>query len=105
MRKFDVYHSDAKGNNLLATSRTRKEAAVKIAEAIQLGTGESVKVLQDMGDAPGDFRKIYDREATITISQAAAALGRKGGAVKSERKTASSRANGRKGGRPRKVTP
>ena len=36
------------------------------------------------------------------ISQAAAALGRKGGLVKSERKTAAVRANGRLGGRPRK---
>ena len=34
------------------------------------------------------------------ISAAAAALGRKGGSVKSERKTASSAANGKKGGRP-----
>jgi hypothetical protein len=31
----------------------------------------------------------------------AAALGRKGGSVKSERKTASSRENGKKGGRPK----
>jgi hypothetical protein len=37
------------------------------------------------------------------ISEAAAALGRKGGSVKSERKAAASRANGKKGGRPRKV--
>ena len=33
-------------------------------------------------------------------SKAASILGKKGGSVKSERKTASSRENGRKGGRP-----
>jgi hypothetical protein len=36
------------------------------------------------------------------LSNAAAALGRKGGAVKSERKTAAVRENGKKGGRPPK---
>lgn len=54
----------------------------------------------------------YWWSATLTIAQklgigpvsaAAAAMGRKGGAVKSERKTASSRENGRKGGRPKKA--
>ena len=38
------------------------------------------------------------------ISQAAAALGRIGGKAKSERKTNSSRENGKKGGRPKNVT-
>jgi hypothetical protein len=41
---------------------------------------------------------------TATIIPDASDMGRKGGAVKSERKAASSRENGRKGGRPRKVT-
>lgn len=36
------------------------------------------------------------------IDKAAVAMGRKGGTVKSERKTAASRENGKKGGRPRK---
>ena len=38
----------------------------------------------------------------IDITNAAAALGRKGGSVKSERKAAASRENGKKGGRPKK---
>ena len=37
------------------------------------------------------------------VSASAAILGRKGGAVKSDRKTRASRANGLKGGRPRKA--
>jgi hypothetical protein len=36
------------------------------------------------------------------ISKAAALLGRKGGSVKSEKKTKSCRENGKKGGRPKK---
>jgi hypothetical protein len=40
---------------------------------------------------------------TKAISDAARKMGRKGGAVKSERKTATSRENGKKGGRPRKA--
>jgi len=38
-----------------------------------------------------------------TVSAAAAAMGRKGGSAKSEAKAAAVRANGAKGGRPRKV--
>jgi hypothetical protein len=38
-----------------------------------------------------------------SLKTAAAAMGRKGGSAKSERKTASSRENGRKGGRPKKI--
>jgi len=37
---------------------------------------------------------------TTNINEAAAALGRKGGAAKTEAKQAASRANGKKGGRP-----
>ena len=36
------------------------------------------------------------------IQQAAAAMGKKGGAAKTEAKKAASRSNGKKGGRPRK---
>ncbi len=61
MRKFDIYHSDAKGNSIMATSRTRRESAIKIAEKIHLNPGETVKVLQDMGDLPGDFKTVYRR--------------------------------------------
>ncbi len=41
-------------------------------------------------------------QAEIELDKAAAAMGRKGGSATSERKTASSRANGRRGGRPKK---
>ena len=37
------------------------------------------------------------------IQQAAAAMGKKGGAAKTEAKKAAARANGKKGGRPRKT--
>lgn len=37
----------------------------------------------------------------LSISEAASILGRKGGAVKSERKASAARENGKKGGRPK----
>jgi hypothetical protein len=40
--------------------------------------------------------------ATMTTSQMAAALGRLGGKAKSKAKAKAARANGKKGGRPRK---
>ena len=46
-----------------------------------------------------------DREALaehMEIHEAAKVLGRKGGSVKSEKKAAAARENGKKGGRPRK---
>ena len=52
----------------------------------------------------------FDEDESVTlfgvsISSAAATLGRKGGSVKSEKKTAAARENGKKGGRPRKEKP
>ena len=50
------------------------------------------------------FDKMTDEEKEREYTKlSAATLGRKGGSVKSERKTAASRENGKKGGRPRKV--
>jgi len=42
--------------------------------------------------------------ANLTVGKAASAMGRKGGAAKSDRKAAAARENGKMGGRPRKVT-
>jgi len=61
MTKYDVYHSDGAGNNLFATSRTKAVAAIRIAEKITLKPGERVVVLRDLGEMPGDFKKIYER--------------------------------------------
>lgn len=41
-------------------------------------------------------------EQPISLSQYAAMLGRRGGSVKSERKTLANRRNGKLGGRPKK---
>jgi hypothetical protein len=50
-------------------------------------------------------RYIPDLVSEFKTSSAAATLGRKGGAVKSERKSKSSAENGRTGGRPKKEKP
>jgi hypothetical protein len=60
-------------------------------------------ISREAADAVGD--KIVEasaNEAEVELDKAAAALGRKGGSVKSERKAKSSAENGRKGGRPKK---
>lgn len=51
----------------------------------------------------GEFFTMKDAREALAEFKAASALGRKGGSAKSPRKAASSRANGAKGGRPRKV--
>lgn len=54
----------------------------------------------------GVIRTLPQREVdeALTVSNAAAALGSKGGSVTSDAKAAAARANGRKGGRPKKQT-
>lgn len=54
----------------------------------------------DMDDARVEIFDAIDRKLT---SISAAAMGRKGGSAKSDRKAAASRENGRKGGRPKLV--
>jgi len=46
-----------------------------------------------------------DAEKNTDIRSAASTMGKKGGSAKSPRKKLSSRENGKKGGRPRKVKP
>ena len=47
-------------------------------------------------------RHIPDLVDEFIVSESAATMGRKGGAVKSERKSSTSCENGKKGGRPKK---
>jgi hypothetical protein len=58
--KYEIYHSNKSGN-LMASSRTRKDAAVRVAEGVKLSVGERVVVLLDRGPMPGDYRRIYCR--------------------------------------------
>ena len=51
---------------------------------------------------PGIFTDASIEESSTAIQQAAAAMGRKGGASKSKAKADAAKANGQKGGRPRK---
>lgn len=47
--------------------------------------------------------KKKNKQAAAQLALAASILGSAGGAMKSDRKTAASRENGKKGGRPRKI--
>lgn len=56
-------------------------------------------------EAPMMERWLKNLYAVMGVSTAGAELGRKGGSVKSDRKSAASRENGKKGGRPKKQDP
>jgi hypothetical protein len=72
----------------------------------QTNMGVWFAITREACDAVGD--KIVEQsanEAEIELDKAAAALGRKGGLAKSERKAKSSAENGLKGGRPKTIKP
>jgi hypothetical protein len=50
----------------------------------------------------GEYLTKKEANEALAVHKAASALGRKGGLAKSERKTATARENGKKGGRPKK---
>jgi hypothetical protein len=90
---------------------------MKKSDAIQYVNEHEDEDNLDDDDLAAAFRALYDRApddddrenglwslvcSAADTASAAATLGRKGGAVKSDRKADSSRANGLKGGRPKK---
>lgn len=70
-----------------------------IAQWVEARIGRGV---EDITDTAVGAALINTLNQNLAISASAAILGRKGGAVKSERKAAAVRENGKKGGRPRK---
>lgn len=61
------------------------------------------RITQEAAGAVGpNIIEASAKVAEMELNEMAAALGRKGGSVKSDRKTAASRENGKKGGRPGK---
>lgn len=88
---------------------TKTESAIKDLRAQGLDDKAILDVLCDgaalesIGLGDEDQEDIENAFSAIRTSRAAAALGKKGGRVKSEAKAAAVRANGAKGGRPRKI--
>lgn len=78
--------------------------SLKESDEWQSEDGFDIKIIENEYDWEDYSKKVeeYLSEKSI-ISQAAVALGRKGGSVKSEAKIAASRENGKLGGRPKKV--
>jgi len=64
--------------------------------------GEVETVLEYVTPAGNRWQHEARRRETAGVTLAAVTLGRRGGSARSERKAATSRENGRKGGRPRK---
>ena len=103
---------------LLATERTRVKATITKdhpashygAPVVVLPDGDALDyqsaILLDyhVESATEDELRLLEewRRWMPPLDLSAAALGRKGGAVKSERKASAARENGKKGGRPRK---
>jgi len=63
------------------------------------GTKDMEKISYGLEDVELDRKALAEH---MEIHEAAKVLGRKGGSVKSEKKAAAARENGKKGGRPRK---
>jgi hypothetical protein len=63
----------------------------------------SVEAVRGIGGMTEHTGEKFEFRIIKELNRAAAAMGRKGGAVKSDRKTAASRKNGRMGGRPKKA--
>ena len=61
------------------------------------------RITQEAATAVGpDAVEASAKVAEMELNEMAGAIGRKGGSVKSVRKTAAARENGKKGGRPKK---
>jgi hypothetical protein len=61
--RYEIYHSDGKGNNKGAWTRTRKDSAIRLADRIEMTPGDTVKVCRDLGPYPGDCKWIHRRTA------------------------------------------
>jgi hypothetical protein len=95
--------------NLFGADEVRHHGGAKF-EGIRRKDGRTIRMITDEGigcteyDTDSDiFEEMWEeggRPEPITLTPAA--MGRKGGAAKSERKAVAVRENGKKGGRPRK---
>ena len=95
-----ILHSAADLGAAVRDLRPDATALVEITDAWcalqmrRLGTQRYEHVTDEL------LHRIADRVDSLVLPTAAAALGRLGGSVRSERKTAAVRENGKKGGRP-----
>lgn len=112
-----------KANSLQINGDDEMEKELEFLKSMEVGETESLTplgyvertgagwVIEDNGEsvltatAAEAVKIINENGQEFYFHKAAAALGRRGGRAKSERKTAASRENGKLGGRPRKSSP
>lgn len=100
-KQYDALFLWAEGKKGEAEKNLTKEIISRLENAESMGVW--YKLVQEARDSVGvEIVEQPGKEADAQLSAYLSRIGKKGGSVKSDKKAAASRENGKKGGRPRK---